>query len=53
MLLRIKKEVMLAEDDEQKLPRFNPERHITLAEAKKIKKNVELGEELEFPLGDP
>jgi N utilization substance protein A len=45
-----KKEVMLAEDDEQKLPRFNPERHITLAEAKKIKKNVELGEELEFPL---
>ena len=44
------KEVIIAEDDEQKLPRFNPERHITLAEAKKIKKNVELGEELEFPL---
>jgi N utilization substance protein A len=44
------KEAMGAEDDEQKLPRFNPERHITLAEAKKIKKDVVLGEELEFPL---
>jgi len=38
------------EDDEQKLPRFNPERHITLEEAKKIKKDAALGEELEFPL---
>jgi N utilization substance protein A len=38
------------EDDEQKLPRFNSERHITLEEAKKIKKDVVLGEELEFPL---
>jgi N utilization substance protein A len=45
-----KKEEVVEEDDEQKLPRFNPERHITLAEAKKVKKNVELGEELEFPL---
>jgi N utilization substance protein A len=44
------KEMIAADDDEQKLPRFNPERHIMLAEAKKIKKNVELGEELEFPL---
>jgi N utilization substance protein A len=40
----------IEEDDEQKLPRFNPERHIALAEAKKIKKDVALGEELEFPL---
>ncbi len=38
------------EDDEQKLSRFNPERHITLDEAKKIKKDAALGEELEFPL---
>jgi N utilization substance protein A len=38
------------EDNEEKLPRFNPERHITLAEAKKIKKDVALGDELEFPL---
>ncbi len=43
-----KKEII--EDDEEKLPRFNPERHITLAEAKKIKKDVELGEEMLFPL---
>lgn len=40
----------IEEDDEQKLPRFNPERHIILNEAKKIKKDVTLGEELEFPL---
>lgn len=45
-----KKEAVVEEDDEQKLPRFNPERHITLDEAKKIKKDVVLGEELEFPL---
>jgi len=38
------------EDDEEKLPRFNPERHITMAEAKKIKKDAELGEEFAFPL---
>jgi N utilization substance protein A len=45
-----KREEVVGEDDEQKLPRFNPERHITLDEAKKIKKDVALGEELEFPL---
>jgi N utilization substance protein A len=38
------------QDAEEKLPRYNPERHITLEEAKKIKKNVELGEEMMFPL---
>lgn len=37
-------------EDEEKLPRFNPERHITLDEAKKIKKDAVLGDELEFPL---
>lgn len=42
--------VIAKDDDEEKLPRFNPERHITLAEAKKIKKDVELGEEMMFPL---
>ncbi|MDP2598852.1 MAG: transcription termination factor NusA [Candidatus Liptonbacteria bacterium] len=40
----------LAESDEMKLPRFNPERHITLEDAKKIKKGVTLDEELTFPL---
>lgn len=38
------------ESEEEKLPRFNPERHITLGEAKKIKKDVTLGEEIAFPL---
>jgi transcription termination/antitermination protein NusA len=37
-------------DEEQKLPRFNPERHITLEEAKKIKKGAALGDEISFPL---
>jgi len=31
-------------------PKYNPSRHIILAEAKKIKKDAALGEELEFPL---
>ena len=37
-------------DDEEKLPRFNAERHITLAEAKKIKKDAKLDDEITFPL---
>jgi N utilization substance protein A len=37
-------------DEEPKLPRFNEERHITVADAKKVKKGVELNEELLFPL---
>jgi N utilization substance protein A len=37
-------------DDEQKLPRFNPERHITLEEAKKIKPDAAIGDEITFPL---
>lgn len=38
------------EDDEERLPRYNPERHIMLEEAKKEKKDVEVGEEIEYPL---
>jgi len=37
------------EEDEKKV-RFNPEKHILIEEAKKIKKGVKTGEELEFPL---
>ncbi len=37
-------------DEEVKLPRYNPERHIFIDEAKKIKKDVALEEELNFPL---
>lgn len=36
--------------EEQKLPRYNPERHILIEEARKIKPDVTLGEELIFPL---
>lgn len=39
-----------ADGEEPRLPRFNPERHITLEDARKTKKTVELGEELEFEL---
>ncbi len=35
---------------EEVLPRYNPDRHIMLTEAKKIKKGVELDDELEFSL---
>lgn len=40
----------VGEDGEPKLPRYNSERHILLKDAKEIKKGVELGEELTFPL---
>jgi N utilization substance protein A len=36
--------------EEGQLPRYNPERHIMLAEAKEIKADAELGEEITFPL---
>lgn len=39
-----------SENTEEKLPRFNADRHILLADAKKIKKGAALGDELEFPL---
>jgi len=37
-------------DDEPVLPIYNPARHIFLEEAKKIKKDAVIGNELEFPL---
>ena len=39
-----------AQEGEIVLPRYNPDRHIFLEEAKKIKKDAKLGDELEFPL---
>lgn len=42
--------IAAAEDEEEKLPRYNPERHILLEEAKKIKKGAALDEELTFLL---
>lgn len=38
------------ETEEPKKVRFNPEKHLMLDEAKKMKKGAELGDELEFPL---
>jgi len=37
-------------DGEEKLPRYNSDRHILINEAKEIKKDAELGEELTFSL---
>ncbi|MFA5386079.1 MAG: transcription termination factor NusA [Candidatus Paceibacterota bacterium] len=37
-------------DGEDVLPRYNPERHIFLKEAKETKKDAQLGEEILFPL---
>ena len=41
-------EIPVAEDDER--TRFNPEHHIMIADAKRIKSNVELDDEIDFPL---
>lgn len=37
-------------EEEPKAPRYNPERHILIEEAKQIKPDAALGEELVFPL---
>ena len=44
-----KQKVQENKEQKQKI-RFNPERHIMLKEAKKIKKDIKVGEELEIPL---
>lgn len=38
------------EEEEGKLPRYNPLRHIFIAEAKKLKSDIAAGDEIEFPL---
>jgi N utilization substance protein A len=43
------KRVEIPEEGEKKV-RFNPERHLMLNEAKKIKPKIKVGEELEIPL---
>ncbi len=37
-------------EDEEKLPRFNPERDITLEDAKKVKKSIKIGDVIETKL---
>jgi N utilization substance protein A len=44
------REPVAVEGEEIKLPRFNSERHIILDDARKIKKDATLGDELEFKL---
>ncbi len=44
------KESIPTEEAEGVLPRYNPDRHIFIEEAKQFKKNAVLEEELEFPL---
>jgi N utilization substance protein A len=46
----VQSEAAEPKDAEEKKVRFNPERHIMIEEARKIKKNVNPGEELIFPL---
>ena len=36
--------------EEKKLPRFNPEKDITLEEARQIKEDAQVGDKIEFPL---
>ena len=36
--------------EEDLIPRYNPDRHLFLDEAKKVKKDAKVGDELEFPL---
>jgi len=45
-----KKNEIEGNEDEERKVRFNPERHIMIDEAQKIKKEVEPGEEMIFPL---
>ena len=46
----IKETTETLEGEEQKLPRYNVERHIMLEEAIKEKKTAKVGEEIEYPL---
>ncbi|MDQ5957228.1 MAG: transcription termination/antitermination protein NusA [Patescibacteria group bacterium] len=51
--VRMPEELELSEDDPRSvLPRYNEERHIMIESAQLLKKNVEIGEELSFPLDD-
>lgn len=45
-------EELTEEDPRYALPRFNEEKHIMIEDAKLLKKNVELGEEITFELDD-
>lgn len=44
------KEVEVDEEDEDERPRYNPEHHIFLEDARRIKKDAQLDDEMVFPL---
>ncbi len=46
----IKETSVIPEGEEQKLPRYNVERHIMLEKALKEKKTAKVGDEIEYPL---
>ena len=37
-------------EGEEVLPRYNPDRHLLITEAKEVKKSAKVGDEIEFPL---
>lgn len=45
-----KKDAVQTEEDENDLPRYNPDRHIFIDEAEAIKPDAKVGDELQFPL---
>jgi len=49
-VLKKEKEEILEEGEEEKLPRYNPERDLTLEEAKKLKKKAKIGDVIEIAL---
>jgi len=50
-MVRMTDEIPTSTDPEgEKIPRYNPDRHLLLEEAQKIKADAQVGEELEFPL---
>ena len=48
----IEVETKEGEEGEEKQPRYSEDRHIMLDEAKKIKKDAKVGDELEFPINE-
>jgi N utilization substance protein A len=43
-------EEVVTEEGEEVIPKYDPEKHLLIEDAKKIKKDAELGEEIVFPL---
>lgn len=50
LVIKDKESKEAGEFEEERLPRFNPERDMLLAEAKKLKKGIKLGETIDLPL---